>query len=182
MNSDSYDFLSVIGIKRLLIIVGIILLAAMLATKLFVISLLVILSFVISFLIGKFQLRILGIELVTFLAVVGGYVYGPTTGIILGLVLITFHLVISGYFGVYYAWVIPEYAVAGYLAAQWSSQPIGMLGMTILILLIAVNIFLTLIFTKQEIGNYIPYTIMQILFNAFMFFVIGPSVVGILMS
>ena len=180
MNGDAYDFFSVIGIKRLLIITGIILLAAMLATKLFVISLLVILSFAISFLIGKFQLRILGIELVTFLTIIGGYVYGPTVGIILGLVLITFHLVISGYFGVYYAWVIPGYGAAGYLAALWSSQPIGMLGMTILIILVAVNILLTLIFTRQEIGSYIPYTIMQILFNAFMFFVIGPTVVGIL--
>jgi len=180
MNGDAYDFLSVIGIKRLLIIIGIILLAAMLATKLFVISLLVILSFAISFMIGKFQLRILGIELVTFLTVIAGYVYGPTAGIIIGLVLITFHLVISGYFGVYYAWVIPEYAAAGYLASQWTSQPIGMLGMTILILLIAVNIFLTMIFTKQELGSYIPYTIMQVMFNAFIFFVVGPSVVGIL--
>lgn len=180
MNGNIYDFFSAIGIKRLLILIGIILLVAMLATELFVISLLVILSFAISLLIGKFQLRILGIELVTFLTVIGGYVYGPTTGIILGLVLITFHLVISGYFGVYYAWVIPEYAAAGYFASQWSSQSIGMLGMTILILLIAANIFLTLIFTKQELASYIPYTIMQILFNAFMFFVVGPSVVGIL--
>ena len=163
-----------------ILIIGIILLLALFVTQLFLISALIIISFLLSFLIGKFQLRMLGIELVTFIAVITGYVYGAFIGIAIALVLITFHLLVSGYFGIYFAWVIPEYAVAAYVASLMVGQNIVFLGISIAVALNLANIILTAIAYRQNLGKHMPYAITNIAFNIALFALAGQFVVDVL--
>ncbi|MBI4214975.1 hypothetical protein HY546_03185, partial [archaeon] len=109
-----------------------------------------------------------------------GVVYGPVIGAITGIVLVSIHLLMSGYFGIYFLWVIPEYALAGWLAAQWSSQGILQLGMTITLLLHGINIIFSLFFRRHMIFQYMVYAATNVVFNFALFALAGPAVIGVL--
>jgi hypothetical protein len=160
-----------------IVIIGIALLVVLVLTNLLVISLLLAVAFVLSFLIQKSGLRIIGIELVTFVSVIAGYVYGPFIGIILSLVLITFHLLVSGYFGIYFAWVIPEYPVAAYFASSMTAQSIAYVGVFIIVALNIANIIFTAIAYRQNLAKHLPFAAGNILFNIALFMFAGQFVV-----
>lgn len=148
--------------------------------KLFVVAVLIAAVVLVSLFVQKFQLRLFGLELVTFSTVVIGVAYGPAVGAVLGMVIVLIQLVLSGYFGIYYLWVIPEYALAGYLASQWASQDILSVGLNITLILQAINITLTYFFDRYSFFQHIVYSATNIAFNFLMFLLLGPMVVGIL--
>lgn len=161
-------------------IAGIALLVVLALTNLLVISLLLLLAFMISLFFHKFGLRIIGVELVTFIAVVTGYVYGAFIGAAIAIVLIIFHLLVSGYHGIYFAWVIPEYPVAAYVASLMSAQSIVSVGIFITIALNIVNIIFTAIASRQYLARHLPYALMNVVFNIALFTVAGQLIVDVL--
>ena len=158
-------------------IIGLALLVILALTNLLIISLLLGVAFILSFLIQKSGLRIIGIELVTFIAVITGYAYGAFIGIAIALVLIVFHLLVSGYFGIYFAWVIPEYPIAAYIASAMSGQNIIYVGVFITIALNVANIIFTAIAYRQNLGKHLPFAMGNILFNMALFIFVGQFVV-----
>ncbi len=158
-------------------IIGLVLIAVLALTNLLIISLLLGVAFILSFLIQKSGLRIIGVELVTFIAVIAGYVYGPFIGIVISIVLIVFHLLVSGYFGIYFAWVIPEYPVAAYIASTMSGQGIIYAGVFITVALNIANIIFTAIAYRQNLGKHIPFALGNIVFNIVLFTVAGQLIV-----
>lgn len=154
-----------------LLAAGVALLAAYF--KLFAIVFFIAAVVAVSFLVNRFHIRVIGIELVTFATVVSGVVYGPLVGAALGAVLVFISLVFSGFFGVYYFWLVPEYAAAGYLAWLWRDQPIAVLGMNLLLMVQGLNIVLTYIFARQNIAKYAIYAVTEIVFNFILFSAFG---------
>ena len=163
-----------------ILIIGLVVLAVLALTNLLAIALLLAVAFILSFFIQRFGLRMIGIELVTFVSVVAGFVYGPFVGIAIALVLIIFHLLVSGYFGIYFAWVIPEYPIAAYIASTMSSQSIVSVGILIVIGLNVINILLTAVAYRQNIGKYLLYAVTNVLLNVILFMAAGQIVVDIL--
>lgn len=156
--------------------------AALLAVyfKLFAAVLFIAAVVAVSFLVNQFHVRIIGIELVTFATVVSGIIYGPVVGSVMGAVLVFISLVFSGFFGVYYFWLIPEYALAGYLAWVWRDQNIVTLGMNILLMVQGINIILTYVFARQNVPKYIIYIATELVFNFFLFSLFGQWALGVL--
>lgn len=161
------------------VLIGFIILLS-LFSKIFAILLLLAGVVLVSAVVNHFNLRIIGLELATFATVVSGVVYGPVIGAVVGIILVTIHLLLSGYFGVYYLWVIPGYGLAGYLASQWSAQNIITLGMTITILLHAINMLFSFFFRRQDLFRYLIYVVTNVVFNFIMFAVFGAWVVAVL--
>ncbi|MBI2578938.1 MAG: hypothetical protein HYW26_04470 [Candidatus Aenigmarchaeota archaeon] len=148
--------------------------------KLFAIVFFIAAVVAVSFLVNQFHIRIIGIELVTFATVISGIVYGPVVGAVMGAVLVFISLVFSGFFGVYYFWLIPEYAAAGYLAWLWRDQPIAALGMNILLMVQGLNIVLTYLFARQNFFKYVVYIATELVFNFIIFSVFGAWALGVL--
>lgn len=165
---------------RILIGIIAIVLAGLFFFKWFIIVFLFIAALIVSFVIGKSNMRSIGIELVAFTTIITGFLYGATAGIIIGLVLIIFHLVISGFFGIYILWTIPEYSFIGYLAAAMSTQPISSVG---IILVLGINIFSTMISFALFRGNvikHLPWVLTNIIFNVILFMFGAPLLVNFL--
>ena len=158
-------------------VIGLVLLAVLALTNLLAIALLLALAFMLSFFINKSGLRMIGIELVTFIAVVTGYAYGAFIGVAITLVLIVFHLLVSGYFGIYFAWVIPEYPIAAYVASLMINQSIIYSGIFITVGLNIINLILTAVVYRQNLGKHIPFTAGNIIFNIALFTLAGQIVV-----
>ncbi|MBI2578936.1 MAG: hypothetical protein HYW26_04460 [Candidatus Aenigmarchaeota archaeon] len=148
--------------------------------KLFIITALIASVIAASLLVQKFQLRLFGFETVTFSTVIMGVAYGPVIGGIFGMAMVLVSLVISGYFGIYYLWIIPEYAVAAYLASQWYGGDILSVGLNITIILQVANIVLTYFFDRYSFFQHIVYSATNIVFNFAAFALFGPVLVGIL--
>ena len=161
-------------------VIGLVLIGALVMTNLFFVSILLAVAFVLSFFINKFGLRAIGIELVTFIAVITGFVYGAFVGVAVALVLITFHLLVSGYFGIYFAWVIPEYPVVAYIASAMAGQNIVFVGIFITVALNIFNIVLTALVYRQNMGKHLVYAASNIVFNVILFLVAGQFMVGLL--
>ncbi len=161
-------------------VIGLVLLGALVLTNLLFVSLLLAAAFVLSLFINKFGLRVVGIELVTFIAVVTGFVYGAFIGVAVALVLITFHLLVSGYFGIYFAWVIPEYPVAAYIASTMAGQDIVFVGIFITVGLNIFNMVLTALVYRQNMGKHLVYAASNIVFNVVLFIIAGQFTVGLL--
>jgi hypothetical protein len=160
---------------------AIILAAAMLVTKLFVMAALVVMAFILTMLVRTFHLRMLGLELATFLTILSGYLYGPEAGMIVGLVSILFHLIGGGYsFGLFYFCIVPTYVLIGLLAGMWSSQPITSLGIYLVLLLNGINLGFTLLFTPGGLVRHVPFALTDILFNVMLFTLVAPALVAIL--
>ncbi len=167
-------------LDRHIFIIGMALLAILVLTNLLAIALLLAVAFALSFFINKSGLRIIGIELVTFVAVVTGYVYGAFIGVAIALVLVVFHLLVSGYFGVYFAWVIPEYPIAAYIASLMAGHSIVYVGIFITVALNVVNIVFTAAAYRQNLGKHLPYAVTNIAFNIALFMVAGQLAVDVI--
>ncbi len=179
MSPQGFLTLHQINWKGAAVLIGVIILLS-LFSKIFAILLLLAGVVFVSIIVNHFGLRVIGLELATFATVISGVVYGPLIGTLVGLILVTIHLLLSGYFGVYYMWVIPGYGLAGYLASQWSAQNIIALGMTITILLHAINMFFSFFFRRQDIFRYLIYIATNVVFNFIVFTVFGSWVVAVL--
>lgn len=173
------DFLYTANAKKLLVAsfaVAIIILAA---TKLLFIAVLIGLSLLLSVAIGQWNIRAIGLELVTFITILSSLTYGTLAGAIIGLVLIVFHIAIPHYSGAYVIWVIPEYALAAILANILSGN-VASVGITVTLVLNAINILFTFIAYKPNLGKYLPYAFTNIIFNFVLFSQAGEFVLGLM--
>jgi hypothetical protein len=167
--------------KLLYISAGFIVLALifLVLSDLIIMSLLVLLSLGISYFVYFTKLKSIGIELASFVIVITGFVYGPMWGAFLGLFLMGFHILISQYLGPYVLWVIPEYIILGIAAGTFATN-VAMFGIDAVLTINAFNIIMTFLTYKQNMGKYIIFAVTNILFNFFLFSVLGAGVVGLL--
>lgn len=173
------DFLYSAGAKRALMLLSALIIILLLVTNLFVISLLIGASALLSLAIGKLRIKVVGLELVTFITVLSALAYGPAAGAVIGLVLIIFHLAIPQYSGAYVAWVIPEYVLAAILATAISGS-VGFVGIAVTLILNAINIFLTFLVYKEHLPKYLPYAVTNVIFNVILFTQAGEAVLRML--
>lgn len=172
------EFIKTRGLTKYLILGFAILVTALILQKFFLIFMLMILSLIISFFIGMFQMsKSIGIELVTFTTILAGFAFGPSWGIAIGLVLIILHFTL-GHFaaGPYVLWVVPSYALIGFLAGTITGLDFVTMGVYMTIGLNAFNLFATITTYSQNLGNYLPFSITNILFNLILFNQIGPII------
>jgi len=173
------DFLYTAGAKRVLIFLSALIIILLLVTNLFGISLLIGASALLSLAIGKLRIKVIGLELVTFITVLSALAYGAPAGGVIGLVLIIFHLAIPQYSGAYVAWVIPEYVLAAVIAGMLGGS-VASIGMTITVLLNALNVFLTFLVYKEHLPKYLPYAATNVIFNIILFTQAGETVLGMI--
>ncbi len=163
-------------LPRILVAIGMVIVAVLFISNLIVFAGLVVLSIVLSLFVNKTNIRNIGIEFILFTTVFAGVSYSPQAGAIVGFILIVFHLIVAQYMGPYLLWVIPQYALAGFLAGKFSSLHASTLGLYLVILMNGIGIFCTLLFTREELGEYMPYTITNVIFNFLLFKFIAPIV------
>lgn len=142
----------------------------------FVLFMLIGLSFAISFLVNNFPIRNLGIELVTFIAVLTGWRYGPLPALLITFVLITYHMVAGGFLGSYVLWVIPAYCVAAIIAGFLPQIDITLLGIVITVGINLNNVFFTAITSPGYLPKYMIFVITNVLFNILLFTTIAETV------
>lgn len=176
LNSDSrlmnfLDYLQRRNLTKYLVLGFAVLFLVLILQKLFLLVALVAMSLVISFSMGNYQVaKSIGIELVTFTTVLAGFAFGPTAGILVGLFLIITHLTI-GHFaaGIYIMWVVPAYLVLGFLAGVITGFDFATLGIYMVVGLNLFNLGLTFLTSPQNLGNYLPYSITNVIFNLILF-------------
>ena len=177
---DNPDFIKSQNLTRYAIIGVLLLLLLVIFQKFFVVIFLIAINIFISFYIGKYQVKNIGIELVTFTTILTGVVFGPATGAMVGLALIISHLIIGHFaFGAYILWLIPSYIVLGFLSGAVTGFDFFALGIYLTLGMNAFNLILTALIFPQNLGNYLPYSITNIMFNFIMFSFFGPAIYGL---
>jgi hypothetical protein len=164
--------------KKYILILGILLLLFLLFKKIFLVSILVVSSFFISYVMSNIRIKSIGLELVTLSAVITGKIYGPLMGLIVAFILIIFHFMISGILGVFMLWVVPTYCIVGVFAGIFPINDIVNLGIYLSIFLNIVYLSFTLIFSPGRISKLLPYSITNVIINVILFSTIGKLIVG----
>jgi len=135
----------------------------------------------LSFIASKLKLKYAGVELVTFTVVLLGIAYGPITGIIAGILLETIHLLLSKRgFKIYNVWVIPCFGFVGFLAGNFATVNILMLGVGLTLFLHAVHFLLGFFVLKTQKVRYAIYAISNIILNVLLFANLGAVVLHML--
>ncbi len=173
------DFIYDASAKKLLLALIAIAAIILVVANLLFISLLIAASLLLSYIVGWLKIKAIGLELVTFITVLSSVAYGPLAGAVIGLALIIFHIAIPQYAGAYIVWVIPEYAFAAVLAGALSGS-IASIGITVTLILNAINVFLTFLVYKENLGKYLPYAFTNVIFNFIFFTQGGEFVLGLL--
>ena len=179
---DFIDFIKRRNLTRYVVMVLLGIALILILQKLFVLAVLMGASLALSFLVGTYQMsKSFGIELVVFTAILAGFAFGPTMGAIVGFILIVTHLVI-GHFaaGAYILWVVPMYTALGFIAGTVSGFDFVTLGIFMTIGVNAISIFITAVTYVQNLGNYLPYSITNIIFNVILFTQLGPWISALL--
>jgi len=154
--------------KKTVLIALPLLILFLLLKQFFVVSFLIVLSLALSYFLGVWHVRGLGIELVLLVTVITGFAYGSTMALIVGLVLITFHMIVSQHAGVYLIWVIPGYGIAGFFSGT-TAMSITYFGVLATLILNTVNFLITAIVYKENLGKFLPFSITNVIFNSFLF-------------
>ena len=142
--------------------------------KLLITVFLMLISFILSYIVQNIKIRQLGLEFCLFTAVMSGTFYGPFVGFIVGLVSILVHLVLGGFFGPYWLWVIPGYAFAGAAAGLFvGASPAG-IGVIITLALNLLMLVFTAAINPENLPNFIPYLITNVLINGVFFLRLAP--------
>lgn len=166
-NLTKYFVMAFIGIALVLVLNRFFIIATLMAT-----------SLAISFLIGTYQAsKSFGIELVTFTAILTGFAFDPTMGAVVGFILIVTHLIIGQFAaGFYVLWVIPLYTALGFLAGTLGGFDFVTLGVAMTLGINIISIFITAFIFMQNLANYLPYSITNIIFNLILFTQLGPAI------
>jgi|GEM_PF-677170 hypothetical protein len=165
--------------KKLLLVLPLIA-AIFLITDLMVISILVVLSLITPIFVKYAGIKMLGIELVTLTTILTAVELGPELGAIVGLVLMTAHMIAGQFSGAYILWVIPGYAVAGFLA--------GTVNLDITTLGIGIAVVLNTVFTgitaylspPGALSGQIPHAVGNIIFNSMLFVYVAPALMSMM--
>jgi len=165
------------GTTRLIWLFAVMVLAGLYALNLFPIFLLVAVSLATSFAINRMHVRSVGVEFVLISSVVAGIAYGPWAGALTALALMSFHVAVANYIGPYIIWVIPEYALAGFLAGMVHWDPVT-LGVSMALMVNAMGLFFTFMFNRGFLGHYLPYAITNVIFNFLVFRAAAPAILA----
>lgn len=141
----------------------------------FILVILIISSLVLSYVMGVWRLKAIGIELVLLISVLAGMSYGPLTGAVIALLLITIHMIATQHVNVYLLWVIPGYAVVGYLAGT-TELSITYFGLLATLGLNAFNLVLTALIFRANVAKFMPFAFTNVIFNAALFLFVAPSI------
>lgn len=170
------------SLKVLLVLLAIVLLILLVFAKgPFVIATFFIATILLAVLINISKIRIIGIEFATFLGAITAIAYDPLTGAILGAVLIAIHMAVANYIGPYIVWVVPSYAIGGYVAGiMGNAGSIVATGLYVTLLINGINLFFTMVIYRQHIGAYMPYLLTNIIINFFIFSAFGENALALL--
>lgn len=149
-------------------------------TDIAIISILVTISIVLPIFLNYAGIKMLGIELVTLTTVLTALQLGPEAGAIMGFILMTEHMVAGQFSGAYILWVIPSYAVAGFVA--------GTVGLGITTIGIGIAVVLNTFFTALTsfisppgaLSGQIPHAVGNIVFNSVLFIYLAPQLMAMM--
>jgi hypothetical protein len=167
-----------IGYGRIIAVVGLILFTIFFRQYALAI-ILTLLTALTAALVNFFDLRMFGIELATFSTVIIAKTFGTTAGALAGLFLVLTIMVIGQQVGPYMLWVVPTYAVVGFLAG-FLQLPITQLGIYLTIGMHVVFFGCTAIFTPKAISNIVTYGAGNILLNVALFTAVAPEVMAVI--
>ena len=164
--------------RMLISIVSVILLVIFLVLgQSFILFILIVASVILSYMMGVWHIKGIGIELVLLSSIISGMMYGPIAGAVVALLLITIHMLSTQHVNVYLLWVIPAYAVAGYLAGT-TSMDIKQFGLFATLGLNAFNLLITALIFRANVGKFLPFAITNVLFNSVLFLFIAPGIMN----
>lgn len=125
-------------------------------------------------------MKYIGLELITLSTIFVGITFGPVLGAVYGFVMLLAHLMIGDYYmGVYVVWLIPEYALLGFLSAVFQSE-MPIFGVIFISSMNILNLFLTSITENDRLGKHIPYVVGNILLNGAVLILLFDSIMKIL--
>lgn len=78
-----------------------------------IVTTLIVTEIVLSFFLGRMEVRQFGIEIVTMTTVISGALYGPLIGAVVGAVLLSIRFILTKSLGVYVLYCIPMMVVIG---------------------------------------------------------------------
>jgi len=167
------------GIFRKLLLLLPIVAGVFLITDVAIISLLATFSVILPIFLNYAGIKMLGIELVTLTTVLTALQMGAEAGAIAGFVLMTAHMVAGQFSGPYILWVIPSYAIAGFVAGTVGLD-ITTLGIGIAVVLNTVFTAITSAISPQGLSRFIPHAIGNIVFNAVLFMYVAPQLLAMM--
>lgn len=166
--------------RTLIAIVSITLLALfLLFGSSFVLIILILASLGLSYFMGLWKLKSIGIELVLLISIVTSMSYGSVAGAIVAFLLITIHMIATQHINVYLLWVIPGYAVVGYLAGT-TELSITSFGLLAALGLNAFNLVLTALVFRANVAKFMPFALTNVIFNAALFLYVAPLIMSII--
>lgn len=125
-------------------------------------------------------LKYAGIEFITLSTIFVGFIYGPVIGAVYGTALLLAHLLIGDYYiGVYLVWLIPEYALLGFLSGAFNSI-ISSLSLFLIVGMNVLNLILTGFLEGDRLGKHLPYVIGNIVINCAVMILFFDSVIKII--
>jgi hypothetical protein len=163
---------------RFLSIIPIFAVPAVLLKSVFITVLLITATIALSYFGSRTHLKKIGLELVTFTTIMIGVMYGLVPGAIIGAVLILIHDFLSGRIAPYLIIVVPCFGMLGALASIFSGADIVMLGVGLTILSHIVFVAWQT-FTYRFPVNYLPYFVLNVIMNFFLFSNLAPKIIGL---
>ena len=125
-------------------------------------------------------LKYIGVEFITLSTIFIGFIYGPVTGVVYGTAFLLAHLLIGDYYiGVYLVWLLPEYALLGFLSGVFSSS-ISSLSLFLIVGMNALNLILTGFLEGDRLGKHLPYVVGNIVINCAIMILFFDSVIKII--
>lgn len=124
-------------------------------------------------------LKYIGIEFITLSTIFIGFIYGPVTGAVYGTAFLLAHLLIGDYYiGVYLVWLLPEYALLGFLSGVFGSS-ISSLSLFLIVGMNVLNLILTGFLEGDRLGKHLPYVVGNIVINCAIMILFFDSVIKI---
>ncbi len=148
---------------------ALIVIPALFLTRYFLAFSLLVVTATTSILVNRFELNSFGIETVTFSAVILGRVFGPEVGAGLAFISIMLQMMIGSPPGIYILWVVPGYTAAGFIAGMMTATEVFLFGAATVVGLQSGFLFFTAVLMPSQLGRYVPYAVLNVLFNIVLF-------------
>jgi len=164
--------------KRYLTLLIILVLAVIFFRRYSVVIGLMVATGVVSWATSELSLRWTGIEAATLTTVLVAVAFGPVYGAVIGFLTIVLQMMAGGYIGMYMLWVVPSYAIAGFLVGSMATGGIVQTGIYTIVGLQAVFSLFTLALSPGRIGKYLPYAVGNVIFNVLAFQMLAPMILA----
>ena len=161
---SGHDFLT----RRRIFLFVLLIVPAFFLTSYFAAFVLMVLTVAVSLLVNRYNLNRFGIETATFSTVTMATVFSPETGAALGLIYICLQMFSGSTPGVYMIWVVPSYAVAGYIVGGLNMD-IVTVGLYTSVILQSIFTFMTFLTSRSRLPKFIQYVVFNLTINFFLF-------------